>query len=48
RNAGANHTSDGLGMLVYQGAESFRIWNRIEPDAAPILAALRMELTGSV
>jgi len=48
RNAGANHTSDGLGMLVYQGAESFRIWNQIEPDAVPILAALRMELTGSV
>ncbi|MHC8946434.1 shikimate dehydrogenase [Advenella incenata] len=48
RNGGARHTSDGLGMLVYQGAESFRIWNQIEPDAAPVLTALRMELTGSV
>lgn len=48
RNAGATHTSDGLGMLVYQGAESFRIWNQIEPDAAPILTALRTELTRSI
>jgi len=47
RLAGVRHTSDGLGMLVYQGAESFRIWNQIEPDAAPVLAALRMELTES-
>ncbi|AHG65013.1 shikimate dehydrogenase [Advenella mimigardefordensis] len=47
RAAGALHTSDGLGMLVYQGAESFRIWNQIEPDAVPVLAALRTELTES-
>ncbi len=39
--AGAAGASDGLGMLVYQGAESFRLWNRHEPDAAAALAALR-------
>lgn len=48
RNASVRHTSDGLGMLVYQGAESFRIWNQIQPDPAPVLAALRTELSESV
>ena len=48
RAAGARHTSDGLGMLVYQGAESFRIWNQVQPDPAPVLAALRTELSESV
>lgn len=41
RDLSATHCEDGLGMLVYQGAESFRIWHGQEPDAEPVVAKLR-------
>ncbi|MFV9475160.1 shikimate dehydrogenase [Advenella sp. RU8] len=44
RQDGATLTSDGLGMLVYQGAESFFIWNQVRINPAPVLEALRQEL----
>lgn len=41
---GARLCSDGLGMLVYQGAEAFFIWNKQYPNPEPVLNALRHDL----
>ena len=44
RAAGAKTCLDGLGMLVCQGAESFRLWTGLTPDVEPVLARVRTEL----
>ncbi len=43
RGQGA-HAQDGLGMLVEQAAESFRVWRGLRPPAAQVLQELRARL----
>lgn len=38
---GAQRTFDGLGMLVEQAAESFRLWRGVCPRTAPVIELLR-------
>ena len=41
---GAAVATDGLGMLVEQAAESFRLWRGREPRTGPVIDALRTHL----
>jgi shikimate dehydrogenase len=40
RAHGVRHAYGGIGMLIEQAAESFRLWRGVRPDTAPLLAEL--------
>lgn len=44
KRQGVSKIIDGLGMLVGQAAESFKLWRQIQPDTKVILSELRAEL----
>ena len=41
---GLVHLSDGLGMLVEQAAESFKLWRGVMPNTHPVINQLRDEM----
>ena len=41
RDSGCPSVEDGLGMLIEQAAESFKVWLGVAPDTAPVYKALR-------
>lgn len=44
---GARQVIDGLGMLVGQAAESFKLWREVSPDIEAVVVALRNKLEHS-
>jgi shikimate dehydrogenase len=44
---GCGRAVQGLGMLVEQAAEAFRVWRGIKPGTGPVLAALKERISAS-
>ncbi|GGE63858.1 shikimate dehydrogenase (NADP(+)) [Streptosporangium jomthongense] len=40
---GATRVFDGVGMLVEQAAESFRVWRGVRPETVPVIETLRSD-----
>lgn len=43
---GVTALADGLGMLVEQAAESFRLWRSVEPETGAVIQELRLAMQG--
>ncbi|TCK03588.1 shikimate dehydrogenase [Marinobacterium mangrovicola] len=45
--AGSGKVMDGLGMLVEQAAESFRIWRGVKPQTGAVIETIRRQLSAN-
>jgi len=45
KEQGAEHTADGLGMLVGQAAHAFYLWHGVMPEIKPVLEQLKQDMT---
>jgi len=48
QQAGSRQVADGLGMLVGQAGESFRIWHGCQPSIEPVIEQIRAQIKASV
>ena len=44
KECGVTHVYDGLGMLVEQAAESFRLWRGVTPETRAVIQSIRASI----
>ncbi len=47
KNHGCKHYADGLGMLVGQAAQAFKLWRGVTPTVQPVIQRIRAQLSGA-